>query len=174
MLKRIKVAIAGICAVIALAVSAEDGSKPPVDLNKPVTNPTLTAALSKLAGNRTPENAASVRRELQKAIFLIPMLADELHTTPVTAEGKSIVLENSKLKIFMLTGKDGKSYLPLFTDWEEIQKWSNRSVNTLVMPASDAWSFAIANPKYEGIVVNPGGISLPLSRNAVQQLNQTK
>jgi hypothetical protein len=172
MWKLIKSGIATLAAVVSGAAWAQQAAGPPVDLNRPVQNPALVAALTTLEGARTPENAAKVRKQLQRAVFLVPILTDEFHTTKPSVSGQSTVLENSRLKVFLAPDSSGKSFVPLFTDWDEIKKWTKKEVNTWVMPAADAWAFVLSNAEFAGIVINPGGTSLPLSRGAVEQLSK--
>lgn len=144
--------------------------QPPVDLDKPVENPALSAALDGYVDNRCPETEQELFRQLRSAVFLVPMLADDMKMTPGPEPGVGAIEKDSTIKIFACADSSGADHLPLFTDWSAIQAWTDRKVSTLVMPAWDAWSFVLSQPHYAGAFVNPGSQRLQLSREHVQYL----
>jgi hypothetical protein len=144
--------------------------QPPVDLDKPVENPALSAALDGYVSNRCSESEQELFRQLRSAVFLVPMLADEMKMTPGVEPGVGTIEKDSTIKIFACADGSGAEHLPLFTDWSAIQTWTDRKVSTLVMPALDAWSFVLSQPHYAGAFVNPGSQRLQLSREHVQYL----
>jgi hypothetical protein len=102
------------------------------------------------------------------------MLADEMKMTPGTEPGVSTIEKDSLIKIFACADSSGADHLPLFTDWSAIQAWTNQKVSTLVMTASDAWSFVLSQPHYAGAFVNPGRQRLQLNRELVQYLKDSQ
>jgi hypothetical protein len=147
--------------------------QPPVDLDKPVENPALSAALNGYTSNRSPEAEQELFRQLRGAVFLVPILADEMKMAPGSEPGVGTIEKDSTIKIFACADRDGADHLPLFTDWSAIQAWTDRKVSTLVMPASDAWAFVLSQPHYAGAFVNPGSQRLQLSREFVQYLKDS-
>jgi hypothetical protein len=144
--------------------------QPPVDLNKPVENLALSAALTDYIGNRCPQTEQALVCQLQTAVFLVPMLADQMQVTPGDEPGSSTIEKDSLVKIFACTDRDGANHLPLFTDWSAIRGWTEQPVSTLVMPAQDAWQFVLSQPHYAGAFVNPGSQRLQLNRDFIQHL----
>lgn len=62
-------------------------------------------------------------------------------------------------------------FLPLFTDWPSIRKWTEQQVDTIVMSAIGAWEFIKEQPQvYQGAVINPGDLGWALSRAHIQNL----
>jgi hypothetical protein len=147
--------------------------QPPVDLDKPVENPALSAALDGYVINPSTDTQQELFRQLRNAVFLVPMLADEMQMTPGAEPGVGTIEKDSVIKIFACADSSGASHLPLFTDWPAIQSWTDRKVSTLVMPASDAWSFVLSQPQYMGAFVNPGSQRLQLSRDLIQYLQDS-
>jgi len=94
--------------------------QPPVDLNKPVENPALSTALDAFVGNRCPETEQELFRQLQSAVFLVP-LADGIKMTPGAEPGTGTIEAGSLIKIIECTDSNGANHLPLFTDWLAIQ-----------------------------------------------------
>jgi hypothetical protein len=69
-----------------------------------------------------------------------------------------------------VTDSHDRSLLALFTDWEAMRSWTNEPVSSMIMPANQAWDFALAH--YQGVVINPAGPSLELSRDQVEELRR--
>jgi hypothetical protein len=153
---------------------ARSSVQPPIDLDKPVENPALSAALDGYVNNRCSETEQELFLQLRSAVFLVPMLADEMKMTPGTEPGVSTIEKDSLIKIFACADSSGADHLPLFTDWSAIQAWTNQKVSTLVMTASDAWSFVLSQPHYAGAFVNPGRQRLQLNRELVQYLKDSQ
>ncbi|MCG8405817.1 MAG: SseB family protein [Phycisphaerales bacterium] len=143
---------------------------PPVDLDTPVTNPELVKAVDVFAVEQGPEQLEALLTALTQAVFLIATLMDEAKFAINKDQGSGTMEKGSRIKILEVEGPNGERVLPLFTDWDEIRKFTDQQVSTLVMPASQAWSFALQN--YGAAVVNPGGKALPLDRAQVTELAQ--
>jgi hypothetical protein len=143
---------------------------PPVDLNKPVENPNLVAALKEFEANRSEESQQELFRQLACANFLVPFFSDDVRITPGTNPGQAVFEKDSLLKIPSCTDREGQNYLPLFTDWPAIQAWIDKPVSTLVMPSYEAWSFILKQPHYAGAFINPADSRLQLSRDLIQYL----
>ena len=142
---------------------------PPVDLDKPVTNPALTAAMAGLGAG--PDQAAieSLIRELNRAVYLVAILLDEANVT-TRSPGQATFEKGSLIKMLAVADSNDRPLLLLFTDWDAIRKWTNESVSTLVMPADQAWEFALR--QYHGAVINPAGPLLELNHNQLEDLRQ--
>jgi len=146
---------------------------PPVDLNKPVENPRLVAALVAFEKNQGDGTRQTLWRELKSAVYLIPVRADKLATTPPDKSGKMTVTEDSPISFFMSPDKAGNPFLPIFTDWQEIAKFTKEPVSTLVMPADDLWGFVLNQKNFHGAVLNPADKkALPLDRAMIQSLRK--
>jgi len=148
-------------------------NEPPVDLNKPVENPRLVAALVAFEKNQGDETRQTLWKELKSAVYLIPVRADKLATTPPDKSGKKTVTEDSPISFFMSPDKAGNPYLPIFTDWQEIVKFTKEPVSTLVMPGDDLWAFVLNHKSFHGAVLNPADKkALPLDRAMIQSLKK--
>jgi len=143
---------------------------PPVDLNRPVENPNLVAALKEFEANRSEESQQELFRQLAGANFLVAFFGDEMQTIAGSKAGQLTTEKDSLLKIPACADREGKDHLPLFTDWAAIQAWIDKPVSTLVMPASDAWSFILSQPYYAGAFINPAGSRLQLNADLIRYL----
>lgn len=133
---------------------------------KPVENPALLKAIEAFASGDSQVSQDNLARELRRAVFLVPILSGSSNTN----SDQRVIGKESILKILTCTDETGAESLPLFTDWDEIHAWANRPVTTIIMPAADAWQFVLSQPHYAGVVVNPSGQSLPVSRTVVAYL----
>jgi hypothetical protein len=144
--------------------------KAPVDLNKPIENPKLSAAIDEFAEDHNEKTEQELTRQLRSAMFLVPMLTDEMHTTAGADTGDVTIEKGSVIKMLSCIDDAGAEHLPLFTDWPAIRAWTDEPVSTLVMPARDAWDFVLSQDHYAGAVVNPGGSPLPVGRSLIERL----
>lgn len=142
----------------------------PANVNTPVTNPALAAALAADAQHDTPDTRREVTRTLREATFLVAILTDDVQETPGEAPGQATWQVGSHFSVLLAgDGHDGK-LLPLFSDWEALRQWTDQPVSGLLMPADEAWVFALADDTYTGVVLNPATDGLTFSRTALAQL----
>jgi hypothetical protein len=142
---------------------------PPVDLNKPVENPDVVAAISAAANSQSPLLFAALTCALRDANYLVPIMQDGMITSPTGEEGQMTIHAGSHINVFTCAAPDGGTLLPLFTDWDEIRRWLDVPVSTLVVPAKDAFALA-SGDDYAGAVVNPGGQAVELSKDLLGRL----
>lgn len=146
--------------------------EPPVDLNRPIENPELVKAIDAFMTHNSEQTRRDVDIELRRAVYLLPFLADDdFHASEPDSEGQAVIEKDSLMKILLASDAQDNPLLPLFTDWMQIGAWTKETVNTLVLPAKDAWAFAL-DGQYAGVVLNPGGNALPLSQEALVELSK--
>jgi len=143
---------------------------PPVDINEAITNPDLVEALNALAADDSNEAKDLVLTELNKSNFLAATLTDEMHSSEPDEDGNTTIEKGSFIKVISASDSNGNEYLPLFTDWDQVSKYCSQPVNSLVLPAPDAWDWAVKMGKYAGVVVNPAENALPLSVEQIRYL----
>jgi hypothetical protein len=142
--------------------------KPPVDLNRPIQNPGLVKALERLAETDTDEARRSLIAELNAAHYLVPVFMDEAKLSS-NSPGEATVRQGSIIKVLHCEDDQGQVWLGLFTDWDQIRAWTDAAVDTLVMPAKDAWEFA-SPEQYVGAVLNPANHGLPIDQDRLGYL----
>ena len=131
-------------------------NKESIDVKKPVTNPGLKSAISIFNSNKTETNLQKVLLEIKNATFLVLVNNDELKTTKTPKEGRVTFEAGSKLKFFKTFDEKGNAFIPLFTDWKEINLWIEvkTGVFAWIMPTEEAFNFVLKN-KTVGLVINP-------------------
>ena len=137
-----------------------------IDTTKPIENPTLLQALSKLHQNNTPENQNRVLDEIvMYAHFLAPV-----ELAPVK-EGDT----ENVVQFQLISSQDGRTFLPAFTDWSELRKLCGpKDQKTVVLTFDDYASMLAGDSRAAGFVVNPLGTPLTLDRDFVSFLAKQK
>ncbi len=129
--------------------------EPPVDVSRPVENPALVQALGVREVGRPVDQQASLVRELNRAVYLLP----------VPAEGAP-----ATTRVIMYRDGRGGDWVPLFTDWQQMRAWTQRPVQPLVLPAGAAWDFALRDESAAGAVIDPAAYRLSLDRETLERL----
>ncbi len=153
--------------IAAMAAQAQP-AEPRLDLDKAVENPALVRAMDQLASNNSEAARDQLVGELQHAEFLAALIPDDGKTPFAGPPGTTIVSKGTRFGV-LAAGKDGKSYLLLFTDWAQLRTYTNGKVTGWVLPASDAWAFGLQKG-FDGVVVNPAHNALPLRREMLEYL----
>jgi hypothetical protein len=146
-------------------------AKPHIDLDTPVTNPRLVAAIDALSDSSGAPQRHKLVAELRRAVFLVGAITDDAELTSYAQQGQVSIEEGSHIGILELEDPQGKRVLPLFTDMGAVKKHIDKPTSTLVIPAVDAWEF-VAN-KYDAAIINPAGPALPLDRDQINDLART-
>lgn len=170
MLKKIGAALSS--RLTASTFSHAQAVTPPVNLNQAVDNPALVAAMERVARENSDASKDGLLRELQHANYLAAMFADGLKAREKSL-GQIEIAKGSKFGV-LSAGKDGKNYLVLFTDWQALRAYTQGQVSGWVLPAKDAWQFALQGSAYDGIVINPAHNALPLTRPMVEYLSKVQ
>ena len=170
MLKKIGVALSSLLA--ASAVTNAQPVTPPVDLNQSVENPALVAAMERVARENSNSAKDALLRELQHANYIAVMFADDLKARE-SSPGQVTIEKGSKFGV-LYAERDGKTYLVLFTDWQALYAYTQLKVSGWILPAKDAWRFALQGSTYDGVVINPAHNALPLARPMIEYLAMTQ
>lgn len=152
--------------VMSSQVHAQHSS---VDLNRPVTNPALMQAMSRVAKDGSDASKDALLAELQRANYLVAIYSDRLSPGQKQRDGLMLIPKGRQMDV-ITAGKDGKHYLLLFTDWEALSAYTDKAVSVWVLPARDAWDFVLQDKTFDGVVINPAHNALPLQRPMVEYL----
>ena len=161
LIKKVCIALGLLAAGTAAAIEL------PVNLNKPVENPALVAAIEKHQKIGTNETAAELFQALKQAVFLVGMITEK----PLKLQNDELLFKKGdRLGLITVTDSSDKKLLSLFTDQSELHKFTNQATSTLVMPAKMALETTIRNG-YSGLVINPSGqASLRLDKEFIQDI----
>lgn len=145
--------------------------KAPRNPNEPVENPALSRALERLATDTSSEAKEEVLTEIQRATYLVAILTDGADMEPTEVPGEVIFKKGTQIQV-LEAESDGLSFLALFTDRGEIAEYTDVKVTAMILPAAEAWAFALQDgASYDGAVINPAGHPLPLGRPLLEFLH---
>jgi hypothetical protein len=145
-------------------------NKPPVDLNKPIENPGLSAAFNDYNQNKCNETIIKVIKNIVASNFLVAIISDQIEKTEPDKKGMATIKKGSIIKFFNCYNQNNECFFPIFTDWVEIKKWTDQQVDTLVMPCIQVLDFIKENKEYLGIVINPGSIGWTLNKDNIRAI----
>lgn len=146
-----------------------------IDVNKPVTNPELIAAINAMRENYAKENQDRVFIEVLKAHFVSPAV---ITPTPESSEdgGKVVLKEGTQISFNLIENTANQKYFLAFTDWDELKKWStNENQQTLILTFDDFAAMVLdENSDASGFVINPFGGNLIFDKNLIMALKEEK
>lgn len=143
-----------------------------MDVNKPVENPKLIAAIDALRQNPNTETEGVFFECLKEANFLI-ILHDRLVHDEPDEEGKFTLKEETKISFPMLSDADGNPLHFGFTDWPSVYAWRDEpDQQTLILPFSDL-AYLILKGKADstGFLVNASTQNFFIPRNIISQVS---
>ena len=143
--------------------------KEKIDLNKPVENPDLKKAFATFNSNKSETNLQLVLSGLKKANFIVLFQADEVKTTK-DQNGNTVIDKGSVIKFINCFDKDNKPFLPLFTDWQEVDLWYKQrdaSIQSFIMTTFETFEWVSNDKTYNGVVINPGSTGWTMSKEQV-------
>ena len=123
---------------------------PPVDLDVPVTNPELVAALVDLARAPRDEDMPRVLDLLRSAVLLVATRIDG----PGVVDG--VMQAGSVMTVYSVLLPDDRPALALVTDWPSLRASCGDGWSALVQAPGEGWR--LARGAYAGgAVLNPAG-----------------
>lgn len=137
------------------------------DINIPVENPELIDAINVFTQEKSENNLSKFINGLLKANFLVLSYNDEMEVEQ--NDENTIIKQNSELKFLNCFNEEGKAFLPLFTDWKEVNIWlkeQDKNIGGFVMNTFEAFELVKLGEDYNGVVINPG--SKPWTMNNKQ------
>jgi hypothetical protein len=136
-----------------------------------ISNPQLVGAIAAFRKQSSPETERPMVAELHKARFIAPV---RLVNPDAKIDLKPGEKHQTQIQFVMVQNGD-KKFFPLFTDVEELNKWSNPpEYQTMILPFAQYASMFQQNGDAEGLVINPfrQGESLAMQKQQVVSLAQ--
>ncbi len=149
-----------------------DYSKHP-QLKEPVSNPSFLRAadyfFQSVHASKPDRNCElKMFQELYDATLLMPIDASCLENGSIA--GKKELPPDSRMRVPMVTDKQGKHYRIYFTDWQEFRKFDRENKYKLCK----AGYRELCNDckKADGIVINPHGVNLRLDMELLEAVER--
>ena len=143
-----------------------------MDVNKPIENPVLVELLDNLKTQFNADTEHKFFKELLSAKFLSPITQDSLQGCK---NGESALKEDAAIKFIYLNDEKGNSYLPAFTDWNELRKWNKANeIKTLILSFEDYKTMIFEKDSiFSGFVLNPFGHNIIFDKDLIQQAEKS-
>lgn len=144
------------------------------DMNKPVANPELMAAVERMNRENSRESREAVLDlVISTARFLAPVTI-----TPAPEEqagGQTALGQGTQIQFQLLANQEGQPFFPAFTGWEELRKLCGpKNQQTLVLTFDDYAAMVVRDARAAGFVVDPFGACLSFDRAMVEHLVERK
>jgi len=142
-----------------------------INVNTPVTNPALVAAIEAAQKEVTSDTQNAYFKALKNARFLSPVTI-EPRPEPGGTEGKTTLKAGSQIGFIGLTDANGDYYLPVYTDWPALKQWRDiADEQTLITSYDDISGMILRDPNSVGFIVNPYSHNIPVRRNVIDHIN---
>ena len=144
------------------------------DMNKPVANPDLLAAVERM--NR--ENSRESREAVLDLVITTARFLAPVTITPAPQEqvsGQAALSQDTQIQFQLLANQEGQPFFPAFTSWEELRKLCGpKNQQTLVLTFDDYAAMVVRDVRAAGFVVDPFGACLSFDRAMVEHLVERK
>jgi hypothetical protein len=130
--------------------------KKPFDITTPIVNPDLKQAIKVFNLNKSEQTLRGFDIALKKASFLVLINQDQIKTTKGEGANAVIIEKGSIIKFLKTFDQNNDSFLPIFTDWNEIDLWvkSRDGIAGWIMTINEVFALVLkSNDK--GLVINP-------------------
>jgi len=142
-----------------------------IDINVPITNPELVAAIETIQNVSTNDTQNAYFKALKNARFLSPVTITP-RPEPGGAEGKVTLNAGTKISFLGFTDINGETYLPVYTDWPALKKWRDiPDEQTIITSFDDISGMVMRDSNYIGFVVNPYSHSSLVTRDIINCIN---
>lgn len=144
------------------------------DMNKPVANPELVAAVERMNRENSRESREAVLDlVITTARFLAPVV---ITSAPEEQAGSQAALgQGTQIQFQLLTNQEGQPFFPAFTNWEELRKLCGpKNQQTLVLTFNDYAAMVARDVRAAGFVADPFGACLSFDRAMVEHLVERK
>lgn len=120
-----------------------------IDVNTPVENPELVEAIEGYLKSPAQETELRMVNAIKGANYL----------SPVTIQGEmeeGTIKEGTTMTFALVISPVGDKFFPVFSDWNELRKWSETHKETLVASYNDMASITMSGiDGIKGFVINP-------------------
>ncbi|MBP3040972.1 enhanced serine sensitivity protein SseB [Bacillaceae bacterium Marseille-Q3522] len=144
-----------------------------VDVNKPVTNPELVESMNAFLKEPGQKSERKFFHLLVDAHFLAPVIIEPSLPESEKEDGTTVLKEGTTIQFITITNTEEVSFFPAFTDWEELNKWSNgKKTQTMILTFKDYETMLKDSNNIAGFSINPFNQNIILGNKQIQYVNQ--
>lgn len=150
------------------------------EIDKQVQNLELIVALRVLQENDTPENRSRMIQEMLKSKFITPATIDEEEEKKAREYRQKGLKGSLQVKLATVHTKDGKHFLPAFTDSMQLNEWKERihlagEPKKMVMNFDAYAQYVLkSNGALNGFVINPYAENLVFTEETIRSILQQR
>lgn len=135
-------------------------------------NPEYKAALAEMRAEYNDETQSKVINAALRCTFLVPALIDESTRLVADKDNKVHFDDRPQAKFLLIEHKKLGTYLPAFTDKEEIDKFEadGKHHHHVAMKFNQVAHLVEQMPNVNGFVVNPFGDALPFNKELLDEI----
>ena len=143
-----------------------------VDVNKPIENPKLVAALEAFRGSPNVDTEAFFFEELRSANFLFILEKGLVHDEP-DSEGMITLKKETIISFPMFSNPDGHPLFFGFTDWPSLYAWREQeNQQTLIVTFEDVAGMVLRDGfECSGFVINPSTHDFLIPREIIAHVS---
>ncbi|MDR1194663.1 MAG: enhanced serine sensitivity protein SseB [Peptococcaceae bacterium] len=144
-----------------------------IDINRPITNPSLVDAMDKLQRNVTLDTESSFIKTLREARLLAPVVITP-SLEDIDKDGKIVLKEDTSISFQSIKNEKGERFFLVFTDWDAIFHWRKEpDQQTLIVTFDDLNSLsANSRESIQGFVLNPGSHNVIIRKENLRAINE--
>ena len=141
------------------------------DINTPVTNPELVAAIEAVRRQTNADTQYAYFTALKNARFLSPVTI-EPRPGPGGEDGATTLKADTTINFLCIADANGDNYLPVFTDWPALRRWRDiPDEQTLITTFGDIGTVVSRDDKIAGFVINPFSHNIPIRQDMIDRIN---
>ena len=147
------------------------------NVNKPVENPKLKALIRDLHNTDSALAIATneaIAKEIAMNAYMLAVIHVDGQGIENNNDGTATLKKDTVLSFEYLSDSKGRTFLPVFTDWEELRKWDKYKdsfVQTLILSFDDMSAITAGKG---GIVINPFSDNYVISAENVLSMKRHK
>ncbi len=150
------------------------------DIDKKIQNMELIIAMRVLQQENTPENRNRMLNEMMRSKFITPATIPESEAEKVRENQKKGENVPVQVSFKVVTTKDGRRFLPAFTDSVQLNEWKEKCGITIPLKNMimnfDVYAQYILNSGGDlaGYIINPFGENLVFPAELIKNLAMQK
>lgn len=131
-----------------------------------ITNPSLVMAMQNMKADDTDDNRNIFINAMINASYLVPAIIDP-------APENNVIPEGTTISLYSMKSDDGKSFMVVFTDPEEMKKWEKVEIKqTLVNRFEDIKQIVLkGDAGYEGFIINPFNENIAINKKLLERVD---
>ncbi len=150
------------------------------DINKKIQNMELIIAMRRMQDDNTPQNRSRMISEMMRTRFITPAVVSPEEEEKVRRNKEKGLKTPIQVSFKVVTTKDGRKFLPAFTDTIQMKEWKQRCnitdpVKNMVMNFDVYAQYVFGSGgNLAGFIINPFGENIVFPEELMRSLLKQK